>query len=76
MNIIVDILNIALRGTGKTEIVYKVNLNFKQLEKYATFLIGKGLMVRSVTSGRNVYKTTERGLAFLHRYNETVKLLS
>jgi predicted transcriptional regulator len=74
VKLMVDILEIALKGTGKTEIVYKANLNFKQVQKYLDFLIGKGLI--SVSSNkRKKYRTTEKGKAFIKRYKETVELI-
>ena len=74
VKIIVDILEIALKGAMKTEIVYKANLNFKIVQKYLDFLIKKGLM--SVSSNkRKKYKTTEKGREFIKRYKEAVELI-
>jgi predicted transcriptional regulator len=59
--LITDILGIALKGATKTEIVYKANLNFKQVEKFLDFLIKKGLL--SVSSNkRKRYQTTDKGI--------------
>jgi predicted transcriptional regulator len=77
VRIMVEILNIALGGAKKTEIVYKVNLNFTQVRKYLGFLSDKGLIaVNALFDGRGKYKTTERGKTFLRRYRETVELIS
>lgn len=74
VKIIVDILEIALKGAMKTEIVYKANLNFKIVQKYLDFLIKKGLM--SVSSNkRKKYKTTEKGREFIKRYKEAFELI-
>ncbi|MEM2146672.1 MAG: winged helix-turn-helix domain-containing protein [Candidatus Jordarchaeaceae archaeon] len=74
IKVIVDILGIALKGATKTEIVYKANLNFKQVEKFLDFLIKKGLL--SVSSNkRKKYQTTERGKEFIKRYRKTVELI-
>jgi len=73
IKLLVDILKIALKGAGKTEIVYKANLNFKQVQKYLDFLVGKGML--SISSNkRKKYRTTEKGKVFIKRYRETVEL--
>lgn len=74
VKIMVDILEIALKGAGKTEIVYKANLNFEQVRKYLDFLLGKGLMAVS-SNKRKKYRTTEKGKAFIKRYTETLELI-
>jgi predicted transcriptional regulator len=74
VKLMVVILEIALKGAGKTEIVYKANLNFRRVQKYLDFLVGKGLI--SVSSNkRKKYRTTEKGKAFIKRYRETVELI-
>lgn len=76
-NIVVEILNAAWTGAKKTEIVYNVNLNFKQVQKYLDFLDGKGLIATDVSSGgKKIFRSTERGKEFVKRYKETVKLLT
>jgi len=76
VKIMVEMLNITLNGARKTEIVYKANLNFRQVQKYLDFLIGKGLMELNVSRGKKKsYRTTEKGKAFIKRYRETVELI-
>jgi predicted transcriptional regulator len=73
VQIMVEILDVALHGAGKTEIVYKANLNFQQARKYLNFLTDKGLMVASGSVQRTVrYQTTENGKMFTRHYKETV----
>jgi predicted transcriptional regulator len=77
IKIAIEILNIALNGAGKTEIVYKADLNFRQARKYLNFLLEKGLItVHDNPNRRNEYRTTEKGRAFIKRYYETVKLVA
>jgi predicted transcriptional regulator len=82
VSIIIEILSIALNGVNKTEIVYKANLNFRQARKYLDFLSGKGLIAvyngpfHGSLNGKNGYRTTEKGRAFVRRYNETLKLVA
>jgi predicted transcriptional regulator len=75
IKLVVDILEIAINGAKKTEIVYRANLNFKQVQKFLDFLIKKGLI--SVSSNkRKCYQTTEKGKEFIRRYRKTVELIS
>jgi predicted transcriptional regulator len=77
VKIMVDILNVALKGAKKTEIVYKVNLNFKQVRKYLDFLMKKELIaVCDFSTGKDGYKTTEKGKNFAKRYRETIQLIA
>lgn len=75
IKLIVDILEITLNEATKTDIVYKANLNFKQVQKFLDFLIKKGLI--SVSSNkRKRYRTTEKGKEFIRRYRKIVELIS
>lgn len=76
INVLVDILAVALKGAKKTDIVYKTNLNFKVAKRYLNFLLAKGLITAgSFQSRRKVYRTTEKGKMFIKRYRETVELI-
>jgi predicted transcriptional regulator len=70
----VDILEVACNGATKTEIVYRANLNFKQVQKFLDFLIKKGLLVTS-SNKRKRYMTTEKGKEFINRYKKTIELI-
>lgn len=75
IKLVVDILEIAFNGATKTEIVYKANLNFKQVQRFLDFLIKKGLITVSPNK-RKRYYTTEKGKEFIRRYRKTVELIS
>ena len=76
INVLVDMLVVALKGAKKTDIVYKTNLNFKVAKKYLDFLLAKGLITAESLQGRRkVYRTTEKGKLFIKRYRETVELI-
>lgn len=76
VQVMVNMLTVALEGTKKTKIVYKANLNFKQAQKYLDFLLSKGLIGVEGSSGkRKVYRTTERGRTFINRYKKTLELI-
>jgi predicted transcriptional regulator len=71
MDISADILRLAMDGAIKTRIVYGANLNFKIVEGYLSRLTGLGLLENR--NGRGGYRTTERGLSFIQRYEELSK---
>ncbi|MCW3133487.1 MAG: winged helix-turn-helix domain-containing protein [Methanophagales archaeon] len=66
LEIIMDILSVAMKEAKKTEIVYKANLNFKRVGKYLPYLEEKGL-IENIGSE---YKTTEKGKQFLRDYQK------
>ena len=73
--IVADILEIAKEGCLKTQIMYKANLSFTQLNEYLTFMLMQNLIVHIQRGEKEIYKTTEKGLDFLHRHNHMVSLL-
>jgi predicted transcriptional regulator len=73
--IVADILEIAKDGCLKTQIMYKANLSFTQLNEYLTFILMQNLIVHVYDSGKEIYSATETGLDFLQRHNQLVKLL-
>lgn len=73
--IIAEILDIAKDGTLKTQIMYKANLSFSQLNEYLKFLIDLKLLELQEINGKTVYKTTEKGLRYLDSYKEILQLL-
>ena len=76
IRLIEEILIEALDGATKTRIVYNANLNFKVLHKYMRLLLSSGLIVEvSNSNGKKVYKTTEKGRAFLEHLASLNKLL-
>jgi len=64
-----DILQLARNGAIKTRIVYGAHINFKMAEGYLSKLLSLGLLEES----RRGYRTTEKGLDFIDRYEELSK---
>ena len=64
LEIMGDILRVAINGARKTEIVYKANLNFTRIERYILLLEKRGL----IEIARPLYKTTPKGEEFLRSY--------
>ena len=73
--IIAEILEIAKEGVLKTQIMYRANLSFTQLNDYLKFMEKVSLIDRKVEGGKEVYKATPKGLEFLQRYQEITELL-
>jgi predicted transcriptional regulator len=73
--IIAEILEIARDGALKTQIMYKANLSFTQLNDYLKFMLKNNFLERLIGNGKEVYKATEKGLIFLQRYREMIELL-
>jgi predicted transcriptional regulator len=75
MDIMTEILKVAKEGILKTQIMYKANLSFTQLNDYLKFMLNNNLINQTHIEGKEVYVVTEKGLAFLQRHNELTKLL-
>lgn len=76
LSIIAEILEIAKDGTLKTQVMYKANLSFAQLNDYLKFMLKNGLLIKFRTNGKDVYTTTEKGVDFLQRHFELTELLT
>ena len=73
--IIAEILEIAKDGTLKTQIMYRANLSFTQLNDYLKFMIRINLLDKIIVNEKEMYKTTDKGMDFLQRYREINELL-
>jgi len=73
--IIAEILNIAKSGCLKTQIMYRANLSFAQLNEYLTFLTKIHLITIKNENKRTVYKTSTKGNRYLEKYEDIADLL-
>jgi len=73
--IIAEILEISKQGTLKTQIMYRANMSFTQLNDYLAFMLKIGLLDKVNENGRETYRATAKGTDFLQRYNEISELL-
>lgn len=73
--IIAEILEIAKGGTLKTQVMYRANLSFTQLNDYLGFMLKIALLDKDAISNREVYRATAKGIDFLERYHEITELL-
>jgi predicted transcriptional regulator len=75
LSIIAEILEIAKEGTLKTQIMYRANLSFSQLNDYLQFMLKNNLLKKFTERGKEVYAATGKGLDFLQRHCELAELL-
>lgn len=73
--IIAEILDITKDGALKTQIMYRANLSFTQLNEYINFMLKLKLLEKNVENDKEKYRATEKGLNFLQRYREITQLL-
>jgi predicted transcriptional regulator len=73
--IIAEILQIAKDGVLKTQIMYRANLSFTQLNEYIRFMLKNELLDKVTLNNKESYRATEKGLNFLQRYHEITELL-
>lgn len=73
--IVAEILEIAKDGTLKTQIMYRANLSFTQLNEYLDFMLKIELLEKIRINEKDVYKATAKGLDFLQRYRDISELL-
>ena len=73
--IMAEILEVAIDGALKTQLMYRANLSFAQLNEYIKILVDLGLMSIDNNSQRTVYRTTQKGMRYLQSYREIKDLL-
>lgn len=73
--IMAEILEVALDGALKTQMMYRANLSFAQLNEYLKLLIEIKLLEITASHERRVYKTTNKGMRYLQSYREINELL-
>jgi len=79
IDIIANILKEAIDGAKKTQIMYRCNLSFRQLQIYLNLLIEKNfLQVVHVKGSDSIefFETTGKGQAFLKAYKNISVLLA
>jgi len=72
LKIIADILKATGDGSNKTRIMYLANLSYHLLEKYLTMVI----KARLLHNNGGKYEITEKGKAFLEKYEKYSKKIS
>ena len=70
-----EILEIAKDGALKTQIMYRANLSFTQLNDYLEFMLEIHLLEKIKRNDKDIYRSTRKGLDFLERYRHITELL-
>ena len=73
--ILAEILNIAKGGCLKTQIMYRANLSFAQLNEYLNFLTKMEFLEIQNENKKNTYTTTVKGDRYLEKYKDISNLL-
>ena len=74
IQVIADILQ--LGEAGKTEIMYRANMSYRQLQKYLDFLLHAGFLERIVVPNPGIkYRVTEKGNRLLQSIQSMLRLL-
>lgn len=73
--IMAEILEVAIDGALKTQLMYRANLSFAQLNEYLKVLSDFKLLEVNESGERTVYKTTAKGMRYLQSYREIRDLL-
>jgi predicted transcriptional regulator len=74
--IMTEIIGIAKKGALKTQIKTKANLSSALLIKYLSLLEENNLLERFSYAGREIYKTTPKGIELIKRQQEIAYLLN
>jgi len=75
IDILFDIVSIAINGKSKFEILEKAHLNSQQLDRYLEELNDLGLIEVKKVSGRNFYIASRKGKQLLRQYENLKKFL-
>jgi predicted transcriptional regulator len=75
LHIMAEVLGVTIDGALKTQIMYKANLSFAQLNEYLSLLLEIGLLRRNKKDQKTIYKTTRKGIEYLKSYDEIRVLL-
>jgi predicted transcriptional regulator len=75
LKIIAQIIETAKEPTQKTQIMYKANLSFEQLNEYLEFMTNLDLLEKLAARRRELYRATHKGAEFAVRYDEIAQLL-
>lgn len=78
MEIIADILEVALEPRNRTRLMYRTNLSFFQANRYFRRLLEKGLIAKIDGSKDKLtyYRTTEKGEILLKTLNRAEEFLA
>ena len=70
-----EILEVTIDGALKTQVMYRANLSFAQLNEYLKLMLELKLLETMKNTERTFYKTTTKGMRYLQSYREIKDLL-
>lgn len=73
--IVAEILEMSRDGELKSNIMWKAGLSYLMLSGYLKLMTTSGLLDESEMNNKTVFRTSERGLRFIHYCNEITELL-
>ncbi len=76
LELIRDILRLCQKGATKTQIVYRVNLNFKLADELLAKLLKAGYIALEKVLNRSRFVTTPKGVSFLWEMEKLDGILS
>jgi len=71
-----EILHISRAGALKTQIMYRANLSFAQLNEYLDLLTSMRLLRKTTEREKETYVATAKGLDFLKKQQEMMSFLT
>ena len=75
LHIIAQILEISKSGCLKTQIMYRANLSFAQLNEYLSFLTKVNLLTPKNENNKTLYITSSKGNHYIEKYEDIGDLL-
>ena len=79
LDIVIKILNLSKEGIRKTNILFKGNLSYTQIQNYLPFLIDKEMLeeclIKKKGKNHKYYKITHKGLDLLNAAQKTLHYL-
>jgi predicted transcriptional regulator len=75
VQILIDILNISLKGVKVTRLMYQANLSYFTLRKYLTATQNQGLIEKIIKEDSLMYCTTEKGKLVLKKLEDVTEAL-
>jgi len=73
LEIMAEILSFCSKPRTKTHVMYRTNMSWQMLQKYLSQLQSLGLL--EVHHSPTKYVTTQKGLKFVEKWKELIRLL-
>ncbi len=66
--IALQILQLCMKGSTKTRVMYQANLNYFMVKSYLDNLVKSGFIIEVPTGPRIVYQTTDKGVEWKGKF--------